>query len=625
MRLAKDGAVLPESSYTRSATLAGKPLTGLVDARKVLALFDDGATIVLPGTAPVLAAADPAGRGARARARPPVPGQRLPHAAGLPGLRGPLRHATTSSSSRPPAPSSGRCTRPTASRTLLLEPGLSMYLPTGTPHAARAQETVSLHVTLGINQLTWRGLVRRSVAALRRRGARRAPARRLPRRPGRARRRASPIGSPRSPTRSAASTRSAAVDAEVRRFLTGRGPRLRRRPPRRAPGSRDLDDTTPLRRRPGPPVRAAAARRPARGAARRPRRSTCPPGSSRRSTRSAARPSCGRPTSPSTSTSRAGWCSAAGWSARACWRSWRDPADSAPASGAPAPACCATSRSPAPRRTCGPSSWSSTPARGGSTRSGTPGCPTARQPPARCPRTPRASGSLLARRPDRSGHRRRPCLRGVRRPGGAVAGVRGVHRRPRGARPRPGRAGAAGRSGLDADRRLALLRLHPRPARRLLRRARPAGRGGAARPRTPRRPGRSRTSAATGSPATWWSSRRSLLRPARRRTAARASPAPTWPAGSTSTTCAAAPGCAMPVQAAEIGLRRQLEETGIDAVRFLGATRADDVTTARFDVAGTTYAVRVRTRAGDEQRLTCQAIAGQPGADPRPARRLGVL
>ena len=46
---------------------------------------------------------------------------------------------------------------------VLLEPGLSMYLPTGTPHAARAQDTVSLHVTIGINQLTWRGLVRRSV------------------------------------------------------------------------------------------------------------------------------------------------------------------------------------------------------------------------------------------------------------------------------------------------------------------------------------------------------------------------------------------------------------------------------------------------------------------------------
>ena len=46
---------------------------------------------------------------------------------------------------------------------VLLEPGLSMYLPTGTPHAARAQDTVSLHVTLGINQLTWRTLLDRAV------------------------------------------------------------------------------------------------------------------------------------------------------------------------------------------------------------------------------------------------------------------------------------------------------------------------------------------------------------------------------------------------------------------------------------------------------------------------------
>jgi len=38
-------------------------------------------------------------------------------------------------------------------------PGLVMYLPTGTPHAARAEDGVSLHVTIGINQLTWRGLL----------------------------------------------------------------------------------------------------------------------------------------------------------------------------------------------------------------------------------------------------------------------------------------------------------------------------------------------------------------------------------------------------------------------------------------------------------------------------------
>ncbi|HEY9563302.1 MAG TPA: cupin domain-containing protein, partial [Nocardioides sp.] len=49
IRIAKDGDVLPESSYTRGATLAGKQLTGLVDSRKALALFADGATIVFQG------------------------------------------------------------------------------------------------------------------------------------------------------------------------------------------------------------------------------------------------------------------------------------------------------------------------------------------------------------------------------------------------------------------------------------------------------------------------------------------------------------------------------------------------------------------------------------------------
>jgi bifunctional lysine-specific demethylase and histidyl-hydroxylase NO66 len=46
---------------------------------------------------------------------------------------------------------------------LLLEPGVVAYLPTGTPHAARAQRATSLHVTIGINQLTWRAVVERVV------------------------------------------------------------------------------------------------------------------------------------------------------------------------------------------------------------------------------------------------------------------------------------------------------------------------------------------------------------------------------------------------------------------------------------------------------------------------------
>jgi hypothetical protein len=39
LRVVKDGAVLPSGRFTRSATMAGAPLTGLVDARKVLSLL----------------------------------------------------------------------------------------------------------------------------------------------------------------------------------------------------------------------------------------------------------------------------------------------------------------------------------------------------------------------------------------------------------------------------------------------------------------------------------------------------------------------------------------------------------------------------------------------------------
>ena len=64
-----------------------------------------------------------------------------------------------------------------SSQTVVLEPGVSMYLPTGTPHAARAQDTVSLHVTIGINQVTWKDVLDRALAgALDEAGAQHLPA-----------------------------------------------------------------------------------------------------------------------------------------------------------------------------------------------------------------------------------------------------------------------------------------------------------------------------------------------------------------------------------------------------------------------------------------------------------------
>ena len=166
VRLAQDGSVLPASAYTRrGASLAGQPLTGLVDARAVLDLFAGGATVVLQGLH-----------------RYWSPLREL-----TAELELELGHPCQANAYLTPPGSQGFAVHSDSHdvfvfqthgtklwevhgddgpEDVLLRPGRSMYLPTGTPHAARAQEGASLHVTLGINQLTWRGLVRRTVEPL---------------------------------------------------------------------------------------------------------------------------------------------------------------------------------------------------------------------------------------------------------------------------------------------------------------------------------------------------------------------------------------------------------------------------------------------------------------------------
>jgi ribosomal protein L16 Arg81 hydroxylase len=250
IRLARDGTVHPESSFIRRATLAGQPLTGLVDARKALAAFDDGATIVFQGLH---------------RYWPPL--TRL-----TAELELELGHPCQANAYLTPPDSQGFAVHedthdvfvfqtsgsklwevhtPDGVEEILLEPGLCLYLPTGTPHAARAQKTASLHVTVGINQLTWRGLVERTVQ----RAVDEVPEEHLPggfleARGALADELARRLEEVADAVRRLDAT--AAVEAEVRRFLTGRGSRL-------DGGLRDVlqagevDDTTLLRRRPGHP------------------------------------------------------------------------------------------------------------------------------------------------------------------------------------------------------------------------------------------------------------------------------------------------------------------------------------------------------------------------------------
>jgi bifunctional lysine-specific demethylase and histidyl-hydroxylase NO66 len=163
IRMARDGAVLPASAYTTSATLAGAPLTGLVDGRKVLDLFETGATLVLQGlhrywrplTELVKQLEVELGHPCQANAYLTPPGS-----------QGFARHKDThdvfvfqtAGRKRWEIDDGG------GPQEVMLEPGVSMYLPTGTLHAARTEQSASLHVTVGANQVTWRRLLERSVA-----------------------------------------------------------------------------------------------------------------------------------------------------------------------------------------------------------------------------------------------------------------------------------------------------------------------------------------------------------------------------------------------------------------------------------------------------------------------------
>lgn len=257
VRIARDGAVLPSSSFTRSATLAGQPLTGLVDPRKLFDLFDDGATVVLQGLhryweplgALVTELELELGHPCQANAYLTPPGSqgfavhKDSHDVFVFQTHGSKVWEVYEAPADPE-----QAGEPS---TVVLEPGISMYLPTGTPHAARAQETASLHVTIGINQVTWKNLLERTVGeALARIGAEHLPAGYLDE-PGML------AGGLRSrigelvETLEALDT-TAVAQAEARRFLTGRTLWQRGGLADRL-AARDLTDTTDLRRRPGHP------------------------------------------------------------------------------------------------------------------------------------------------------------------------------------------------------------------------------------------------------------------------------------------------------------------------------------------------------------------------------------
>lgn len=162
IRLAKDGAVIAESRYLRHATIAGRPVTGLIDARKVLDLFSDGATIIFQGLQRYWEPLRRLIRGLEAELGHPCQANAY---LTPPGSQGFALHSDphdvivfqTYGAKEWEVHDDGR------PQQVMMNPGTSMYLPTGTPHMARTQDTASLHVTVGINRYVWRDLLKRLV------------------------------------------------------------------------------------------------------------------------------------------------------------------------------------------------------------------------------------------------------------------------------------------------------------------------------------------------------------------------------------------------------------------------------------------------------------------------------
>jgi hypothetical protein len=168
-RLVKAGERIPESAYTRSGTTGSKPVTGMADPARVFGLFEDGATIVLQG---LHRYHEPVTRFCRelevelghpcqvnAYITPPgAQGLELhedPHDVFVMqafGRKSWEVHAAPGEPEREPMRDE-------------IGPGDCIYMPTGTPHAASTQRSLSGHLTIGVHVASWRDVIRDAMKA----------------------------------------------------------------------------------------------------------------------------------------------------------------------------------------------------------------------------------------------------------------------------------------------------------------------------------------------------------------------------------------------------------------------------------------------------------------------------
>ena len=157
-RLIKDGSPLPQGSYTTTPKIGGASITGLADPARVLAAVDDGATLVLQGLHRSWEPLRQFVRGLETE---------LGHTCQVnayftpPGARGLKVHSDSHDVFVLQAFGSKRWEvhAPDGVWDLVLEPGDTLYMPRGTPHAATAQDVLSGHLTIGILTTSWRDAI----------------------------------------------------------------------------------------------------------------------------------------------------------------------------------------------------------------------------------------------------------------------------------------------------------------------------------------------------------------------------------------------------------------------------------------------------------------------------------
>lgn len=162
-RLVKAGERIPEAVYTRSGRAGSREVRGIADPARVAALFGDGATIVLQG---LHRWSEPVTRFCRELEL------ELGHPCQVnayvtpPGAQGLELHVDAHDVFVLQAFGRKRWELHKAPREERRDPldvevtsGDTIYLPAGTPHAARAQDELSGHLTVGVHVTRWRDVL----------------------------------------------------------------------------------------------------------------------------------------------------------------------------------------------------------------------------------------------------------------------------------------------------------------------------------------------------------------------------------------------------------------------------------------------------------------------------------